>query len=417
MWLLLEQAKKKNKNRKEHSVSEFCINMEALKRDTLPCFDGARHWEKFLLSPQGAMLSQKWFTGQQRKEQFGKQTWNPISIYIFTNMARLCAYGPWSVRCPLGAQACLFGPGSKQDCHADNWPKKTSLLNNCLFRSAKKCVRSCVSEQKKTHTHKTKKNKLNKKSNKKPTFPFRYVLALSREHICRVFLRGLDWKLNACSSHSLAKSKCSICAYDCAAAQNNFPGARLWVLHRPNSPGKPSPTHPPSTRSASGRCFTAPPPPPLHMIKNTQLRFHVMVSRVSTMSSWRRFEFFYVLPWQAGKILLILFPLSKQAALIQTRCQSSAANSRTQCQPGGDRGGGFCCRRSSCWFFCLRGWFLRLSYTICTLVCTWCALLSCRLLKLDLTGVSRPPLSFTHPGCCSRWAKAWMPPRPLFSNW
>lgn len=110
------------------------------------------------------------------------------------------------------------------------------------------CARVCLSKKKQQQKkHKTKKKRTEQKSNNKPTFPFRCVLALSRKHICRVFLRGLDGELDAFSSRCLAKSVCWICA----AAQNNFPGARLWVLHPPQLPGEDlthSPVHSRSLR-------------------------------------------------------------------------------------------------------------------------------------------------------------------------
>lgn len=147
-WIICLLLKQTKKTAKKHSDSELCIIWNSLNMTSRDCFCilMAPGVERGTCTARGGTVEPATVSRATKKEQFGKQTWNPISIYIFTNMARLCAYGPWSVRCPLGADACLLGPGGKQDCCADNWPKKTSLPNNCLFRSAKKCVSLCVSD-------------------------------------------------------------------------------------------------------------------------------------------------------------------------------------------------------------------------------------------------------------------------------
>lgn len=53
-------------------------------------------------------------------------------------------------------------------------------------------ARVCLSG--KTKENRKKNPMAKQKPNKEQTSPFRYVRALLREHICRVFLRGLDGK-------------------------------------------------------------------------------------------------------------------------------------------------------------------------------------------------------------------------------
>lgn len=95
---------------------------------------------------------------------------------------------------------------------------------------------------------------------------------------------GMGSEMLLCPRSPAVSWECvlDVCVYLCS--RTDFPGARWWVLYPLQFPGEDltrSPAHPLSLRKGLRSPFL-----PIHTIKNTQLWFHVMVSLVSTASSW-----------------------------------------------------------------------------------------------------------------------------------